>query len=118
MTTTTKNRNRQLRDLLDELNQRADEVDDTIRPDDPVDDYGIGELSAMTVVKLTLAKVTAILDALDESRGTEMHKKVAAVACGEVAHLLTQMGEDPEAADEKKGDALDTALANFDGPVI
>jgi hypothetical protein len=130
-----KNKNRQLAELLGELNERLDEVDNAIRPDLPTDDYGIGELSAASLVKLTLAKAGAFLDCLNEaSDDPELRRKIGAVAASEVIDLIPdpkvlldsakEAGIDLNGIDDlldRKDDGpdeIDRALASIEGPVI
>jgi len=126
-----KSKNRQLAELLDELDARLDEVDDAIRPDLPTDDYGVGELSAVSLVKLTLAKAGAFLDCLDEADG-ELKQKIATVAASEVVNAVPDPSELLKGAkaagidlsaiegliDDDEPDEIDKALAKIEGPVI
>jgi hypothetical protein len=129
-----KNKNRQLAELLDELNERLDEVDNAIRPDLPTDDYGVGELSVASLVKLTLAKARAFLDCLDEADDPELRRKISVVAANEVVDLIPdpnvllkgaeEAGIDLSDLNDLLGrkddgpDEIDKALASIDGPVI
>jgi len=125
-----KTKNRKLAEALDELGERLDAVDNEIRPDLPDDEYGIGELSAVTLVKLAVAKSGAFLDCLNEAReaGNEtLVKKVGIVAANEVTKEIPDL---PEEIDEIIGrvlnggddedDPLTEALAHAEiaGPVI